>query len=292
VNLWLATGKEEYLSLLVQDAYTIVERFPASETPFLQERFYADWSPDKTWGWQQDHAVVGNNLKAAWNLMRVYHATGNENFRRMAETIAHRMPAVGMDKQRGGWYDTIERVLGPGEHTRRFLWNDRKAWWQQEQAILAYLILYGSLGKQEYLKVARESSAFYNAFCIDTESGAVLSNVLAGGEPYLLGNARLKGGHAMGAYHATELGYLATTYTNLLITKQPMTLYFCPQPSGFRDDILHVSPDLLPRGSIKIDGVWINDLAYTVFDAAGLTVRLPRARNDLRVKVTLAPADR
>ena len=60
------------------------------------------------------------------------------------------MPDVGSDEQRGGWYDVVERVREPGREVHRFVWHDRKAWWQQEQGILAYLILAGSLGNAEY----------------------------------------------------------------------------------------------------------------------------------------------
>ncbi len=55
------------------------------------------------------------------------------------------MPAVGSDLQRGGWYDVMERPGSPGQSLHRFAFHDRKAWWQQEQGILAYLILHGVL---------------------------------------------------------------------------------------------------------------------------------------------------
>jgi hypothetical protein len=41
-------------------------------SPFIQEKFHEDWSHDVTWGWQQNRAVVGHNLKIAWNMMRLY----------------------------------------------------------------------------------------------------------------------------------------------------------------------------------------------------------------------------
>ena len=63
------------------------------------------------------------------------------------------MPEVGSDEQRGGWYDVVERVKPAGESMHRFVWHDRKAWWQQEQAILAYLILDGILKNDEYLRL-------------------------------------------------------------------------------------------------------------------------------------------
>jgi hypothetical protein len=199
------------------------------------------------------------------------------------------MPAIGSDQQRAGWYDVMERKLGPGQEKRRFAFHDRKAWWQQEQGILAYLILHGILGEEVYLKIARESSAFYNAFFLDHDDGAVYFNVLANGIPYLMGTERFKGSHSMSGYHSFELAYLAQVYTNLLITKRPLELYFKPLPGGFKDNILRVSPDILPQGSIFIERVWLNDDDYFDFDADGLTVRLPDAKERVRVKVRIMP---
>ena len=162
------------------------------------------------------------------------------------------MPAVGSDEQRGGWYDVVERVRQPGEEATRFTWHDRKAWWQQEQAILAYQIMAGSTGNEEALRLGREAAAFYNAWFFDYEEGSVYFNVLANGIPYLLGTERQKGSHSMAGYHSFELAYLATVYTNLLITKEPMDLWFSPIPGDLKDNILRVSPDILPPGSIRI----------------------------------------
>jgi mannose/cellobiose epimerase-like protein (N-acyl-D-glucosamine 2-epimerase family) len=290
INLWLATGEHKYADFLAETADTIVERFPSKdESPFVQERFFEDWSADKTWGWQQDRAVAGHNLKIAWNLMRIYHHKPNTYYRALAEKLAATMPQWAMDKQRGGWYDVVERQRERGQEHHRFVWHDRKAWWQQEQAILAYLILHGSLGNPEYLKYARESAAFYNAWFLDTDSGAVYFNTLANGLPYLLGNERLKGSHSMGAYHSTELAFLAMTYTNLLITKQPMTLHFRPKPNAFKERILRVSPDILPSGRVGIASVTLDGKPWSEFDAAGLTVKLPETGSDVKVEATLAP---
>lgn len=270
---------------------TIEKRFPDYDhSPFVQERFYQDWSHDTTWGWQQNRAVVGHNLKIAWNLMRMHHLRPKENYAVLAEQIAKIMPAVGSDQQRGGWYDVVERVLQSGEEVYRHVWHDRKAWWQQEQAILAYLILAGSLGNLEYQRLARESAAFYNAFFLDTEVGGVYFNVLANGLPYLLGKTeRGKASHSMSGYHSFELAYLATVYTNLLVNKQPMDLYFKPKPGGFKDDILRVAPDILPPGSVRIGEVWIDGRSHFDFDANSLTVKLPPSQDDLKVRVRLLP---
>jgi mannose/cellobiose epimerase-like protein (N-acyl-D-glucosamine 2-epimerase family) len=312
INLWLATGDKRFEDFLVYTADTIVEHFPDYEqSPFVQERFHEDWSHDTTWGWQQNRAVVGHNLKIAWNLMRIHHLQPHERYTELARKIAAIMPTVGMDRQRGGWYDVMERVRSAGEEWHRLVWHDRKAWWQQEQAILAFLILYGSLREPEYRQLARESVAFYNAFFPDHDNGGVYFNVLATGTPYLVGTERLKGSHSMSGYHSFELCYLAAVYSNLLINKQPMDLYFKPKPGALKDNLLRVMPDILPPGSVHIEQVWINGDRYQDFDPVAGTVTLPSmqeqhplaqrpawagnpylvpaATRELKVRVRLAP---
>ncbi len=290
INLWLATGEERYAKFLEDTFDTITKYFPNyEESPFVQEKFFEDWSRDRTHMWQQNRGVVGHNLKIAWNLMRMYGLKAKPEYEELARTIAAKMPSVGGDQQRGGWYDVMERMRAPGEERYRFAFHDRKAWWQQEQGILAYLILNGVLGDEEYLRIARESSAFYNAFFLDHDDGAVFFNVLANGIPYLQGTERFKGSHSMSGYHSFELAYLAQVYTNLLITKEPLDLHFKPQPGGFKDDVLRVSPDILPPGRIFISEVWVDGESYSNFDADGLTVKLPERQEAIKVKVRVSP---
>jgi mannose/cellobiose epimerase-like protein (N-acyl-D-glucosamine 2-epimerase family) len=270
---------------------TITKYFPDYEnSPFVQEKFMEDWSKDQSWGWQQNRAVVGHNLKISWNLMRMQSLRPKPEYLEFAQKIAEIMPEAGSDQQRGGWYDVVERVDKEGRH-HKFVWHDRKAWWQQEQAILAYMILHGILDKPEYEKHAREAASFYNAFFLDTDEGGVYFNVLANGMPYLLGTERFKGSHSMSAYHSTELCFLATVYTNLLITKKPTYFYFKPYPNAFKDNVLYVSPDILPKGSVRIGECLIDDQAYTDFDADALLVRLPDTDQQVRVKVLLVPVE-
>jgi hypothetical protein len=222
--------------------------------------------------------------------MRMIGLKNKPEYVELAKKIAEIMPPVASDQQRGGWYDVLERALEEGETQHRFVWHDRKAWWQQEQAILAYLILNGITDNKDYQRLSRESSAFYNAFFLDLEDGGIYFNVLANGIPYLGGgNERGKGSHSMSGYHSFELCYLAAVYTNLLITKQPMDFYFKPLPGGFPDNILRVSPDILPPGSIKIGKCEIDGEPYSDFDAEALTVNLPKTNERVKVKVQLVP---
>jgi mannose/cellobiose epimerase-like protein (N-acyl-D-glucosamine 2-epimerase family) len=290
INAYLATGRADLAEFLAETARTIARRFPDDEhSPFVQERFHADWSADRSWGWQQDRAVVGHNLKIAWNLTRINNLSPEPEHVALAGKIARTMPAAGGDLRRGGWYDVVERVREPGSRFHRFAWHDRKAWWQQEQAILAYLVLGGTFGDPEDLRLARESQAFYNAFFLDHDDGGVYFNVLADGVPYLVGTERLKGSHSMSGYHSIELCYLAAVYTGLLITREPLRLHFRPGPDAFPDGVLRVAPDLLPPGSVRLSHVWIDDRPHHDYDADALTVRLPERDRPIRVRVRLVP---
>ncbi|WP_203863530.1 AGE family epimerase/isomerase [Planobispora rosea] len=290
INLYLATGDRRYADMLEYTFDTIVERFPDdTHSPFVQERFHRDWSHDTTHGWQQNRAVVGHNLKIAWNLMRMHTLRPKDSYLGLATAIGDTMPAVGSDRQRGGWYDVVERVKDAGQEAHHFAWHDRKAWWQQEQAILAYLILHGLTGREDFLRDARRAEAFYNAFFLDHDEGAVYFNVLASGLPYLLGTERLKGSHSMSMYHSAELCYLGAVYNNLLISGRPMDFWFKPHPDGFPGRVLRVAPDLLPAGRVRITEVEIDGSPHDDYDAQALTVRLPETPRQVKVRVRLTP---
>ena len=66
-----------------------------------------------------------------------------------------------------------------------------------------------------------------------------------------------------------------------------MDLYFKPQPGAFRDNILRVSPDILPKGSVVIDSVTVNGMPWNKFDAENLTVTIPATNERPKIKVTL-----
>ena len=136
--------------------------FPDYDTvPLSQEKFYEDWSHDITHMWQQNRGVIGHNLKIAWNLYAHEQlASPNRSTKRWRAESPQRCPQVGGDQQRGGWYDVMERMLRREEEEHRFAFHDRKAWWQQEQGILAYLILHGMLGDAEYLRIGPRVSRF------------------------------------------------------------------------------------------------------------------------------------
>jgi mannose/cellobiose epimerase-like protein (N-acyl-D-glucosamine 2-epimerase family) len=291
INLYLATGQEKYLRMLEHTFDLIVSYFPdrtPGASPFVRERFHGDWSVDAAWGWQLDRAVVGHNLKIVWNLTRMNAVLAKYEYQQLARTLAEAMPAVGRDGRRGGWYDMVQRVAADGRH--EFVWHDRKAWWQQEQAILAYQILAAHTGDEDAARHAREAAAFYNAFFLDHDEGAVYFNVLANGVPYLTGTERLKGSHAMSMYHSAELCYLSTIYSGLLSEGEPLDLWFRPRADrSYPGGLLRVAPDLMPAGRVVLDSVLVDGEPYSDFDREAMAVRLPDSASDLTVQVRLCP---
>ena len=253
INLYLATGEERYADFLEYTVDTIAKYFPDYDnSPFVQERFFEDWSHDTTLGLAAEPR--GGRPQPEDRLEPDADASAcapNDKYVALASKIAraHAGGRAATSSAAAGttWWSAS---LQAGQECHRFAWHDRKAWWQQEQAILAYLILHGSLGDERVpASMAREAAAFYNAFFLDHDDGAVYFNVLANGMPYLMGNERLQG---QPLDERLPLHPSCATwrpvYTNLLITKQPLDFYFKPHPGGFKDNMLRVAPDILPPG--------------------------------------------
>ena len=272
-------------NILAETSSLICEKFPDPESDFVFERFTADWTPDLTYRWQQNRAVVGHNLKIAWNLTRCayYFQTCAKRLRdegktqeadgyvkrsdrclEVAQRLADRMGEVGLDKIRGGIFDCVERNPTGGMPTQ-FAWGATKDFWQQEQGILAYLILYGATGNPDYLRLARESSAFWNLFFLDREHQGYFFRTTENGQPILEGQYGMKSSHAIG-YHAFELAYLAHLYTRAYVaagggSDNSFCLYF--KVSSTEQGSINVLPDFMPPGRVRITSVRANGVDMT-----------------------------
>jgi mannose/cellobiose epimerase-like protein (N-acyl-D-glucosamine 2-epimerase family) len=280
INLYLATGDTSDRERLRSLGRLIATRFPDPlHSPFVNERFLADWTPDHSWGWQKNRAIVGHNLKIAWTLARL-SALGDSSFLKTAQEVADRTTAAGRDPVRGGWYDCVQRQPANGRHPT-FVWHDRKIWWQQEQGILGFYLLAGLTANARSLELARETATFYNRYFLDHEHGGVRTTVLATGEPYTRGKDGWKGAHWISGYHTFELCYLATVYTRLL-QRGSLDLYF--HSSG---GILKVAPDLLPPGSLKVRSLWMGGVPLPTPHPESLTVTLPKLAHPVKVRVQL-----
>jgi mannose/cellobiose epimerase-like protein (N-acyl-D-glucosamine 2-epimerase family) len=280
---------ETYWDILEETSSLIIDKFPDADpsVDYVNERFDANWQPIHTYKWQRNRAVVGHDLKIAWNLTRcAFHFQSrakklgdegkpteaaryrerSERCLTLARRLADRMGEVGLDKVRGGIFDCVERQPGYGLPTQ-FAWGATKDFWQQEQGILAYLILHGATENDtKYLRLARESSAFWNVYFLDRERQGYFFRVTENGLPIIEGEYGRKGGHAIG-YHAFELAYLAHVYTRAFVdtgsgSDRNFCLYF--KVLSNRDiKSINVLPDFMPPSKVEIAAIRANGVDVT-----------------------------
>ena len=263
----------------------IVEKFPDEKSDYVNERFYADWTPDHEYKWQQDRAICGHNLKIAWNLTRcafyldvralrlqergeaaqaqqLEHRA--DSCRATATRLADKMATVGVDVLRGGVFDAVQRHPNNGIPTE-FAWGSTKDFWQQEQGILAYLVLYGATGEQFYLDMARECMAFWNLFFLDRDREGVYFRTTEGGIPWIEGTYGQKAGHSTG-YHVSELNYLAHLYQRTYLQAHGEDSGFCLYfrvLSNREQTSINVLPDFTPPHRVEIKTVRVNGIDRT-----------------------------
>lgn len=284
----------------------ILDKFPDPNPAvcFVNERFFQDWTPDHSWKWQLDRGIVGHNYKIAWNLCRVrnyalYVAAKDQHddarwkdlavrCLETAKTIARKITSVGYDKVAGGIFDAMERDPS-GPFRQEFAWSTTKDFWQQEQAILAYLILYGCTGDDMFLDLGRESVAFWNLFFLDHDNRGIFFRVTDSGLPYIQGNYANKAGHAIAGYHMFELNFLAHIYQRSYVSyaageDDTFCIHFLPSTDSSRR-WLNVLPDCFAPGALEMTAVYIDGESTTEFDADKFQIPLKTEQLGSRIRV-------
>jgi putative intracellular protease/amidase/mannose/cellobiose epimerase-like protein (N-acyl-D-glucosamine 2-epimerase family) len=297
----------------------ILSKFPDpdGDCPYVRERFHADWSYDDTYSWQQDRAIIGHNLKIAWNFGRAanYYLTqavsvppGTDRNERaaahrdkahrlleMAKQLGRSMRSHGLDLARGGCYDAVERRPKNGM-PMQFPWEPTKDFWQQEQCILAYLILHTHEPEAEFLDLARDAMAFWNAFFVDQDNQGIFFRTYEDGTPCIQGNYANKATSSIAGYHAFELNYLAHYYIRLYATNTEgelsnFSLFFRPcVNSGLRS--LNVLPDFVKPDEVEVHSVKINGVSQRSVDHDNFQITLPEGALGSEIVVEFKPVQR
>jgi mannose/cellobiose epimerase-like protein (N-acyl-D-glucosamine 2-epimerase family) len=297
----IARMKDKCQQMLEMTSSLIVDKFPDPdpEIPYVNERFHEDWKPDQNWGWQQNRAIVGHNLKIAWNLTRCgnyllckemehlgkgnrdtasQYASQAQRYFNLAVKIGDRIATHGVDDIHGGLFDAVERKPGNGMPIE-VTWNDTKDFWQQEQAVLAYLILHGVSDPQNhFLKLAQEMMAFWNLYFLDRDNRGIYFRVNDNGHAIVKGQYANKGGHSISGYHAFELNYLAHIYISTYIAGKPgpennFTIYFQPSAQCGLQSV-NVLPDFFKPGDLEIASITINGIPKQEFDRNNFQIAL------------------
>jgi mannose/cellobiose epimerase-like protein (N-acyl-D-glucosamine 2-epimerase family) len=297
--------------ILDETTSLILDKFPDANSKFVNERFFADWSPDHHWGWQQNRGIVGHNFKIAWNMTRVAnfyraeaarltdedHAESTrlqdraKAFEELAAKLLENMTQVGIDQLRGGCFDAMERAPSGGLPAE-FTWGNTKDFWQQEQAILAYLIVHGTTGSDEQLRLAREMMTFWNLYFLDHDNRGVYFRVTDNGTPVVQGGYSQKAGHAVAGYHSFELNYLAHVYlrayvrpsrkgTNAAggsafpVIDRTFCIFFRPD-AHCAHTTLNVLPDFMAPDTIEISRISVGGVPRQNFDPRNFQIELER----------------
>jgi mannose/cellobiose epimerase-like protein (N-acyl-D-glucosamine 2-epimerase family) len=281
----------------------IARKFPQEGSPYVCERFDRDWNPNYGWGWQQNRGIVGHNLKIAWNLTRVanlYLSEGREaDARRMFDValkLAQDMARLGIDQLRSGVFDAVERNPRNGM-PMQFAWLNTKDFWQQEQGILAYLIMFGHSAMthpdgvrsdltKEFLKLARELQAFWNLYFLDRDRNGIFFRVGDNGNPVISATYGDKGSHSKAGYHVFELCYLAHVYQRTYLPREQrhhsgLVLHFRPSASRFRS--INVLPDFLGPDTLEILEVTVDGVPRKIDDPRNF--QLPLLESDQGRKI-------
>ena len=217
------------------------------------------------------------------------------DFLNLAKKLGDAMAIYGLDQVRGGCFDAVEREPQPDVPTE-FTWGNTKDFWQQEQGILAYLILFGATQEYRYLDLAREMEIFWNACFLDHDNRGIFFRVNDNGHPIIEGSYGQKGGHSISGYHVFELNYLAHIYTRSFV--RPMIdpneeganfcLFFCPDKKTERIT-LNVLPDFYSPGTIEIAGITVNGVPRDNFSRENFQIELDETELDAPVIVEFHP---
>jgi len=310
--------KETCIKILKECTELIVEKFvdkgfeqfeeDKSRVPLVPERFHRDWSLDTTYSWQQDRGIAGHNCKIVWNLHRVanYLQSMDRPLSERAAAAADKLLEAlikdgACDGFRGGVHDALERKPKNGLRLE-FAWMDTRDFWQQEQAILAFLIAYGSSGKPQFLEYARTAQAYYNTFFLDYDQQSVYFRTEASGTSVTTGDYGQQASHAKSGYHTHENAFLSFLYNNCLVSESEFVLHFCPSPKA-RSNLINVLPDFVPEGRLQVvealpvtyGGEPLGPLGFQV-QGLKLLVNLPNdakgSELQVRYKVPSKPAPR
>ncbi|MFH1008718.1 MAG: AGE family epimerase/isomerase [Candidatus Latescibacterota bacterium] len=270
---YLADGRPALLSQMERTIDVALRHMQAPQDGFILDTF------DRRWDcivprWEDGTEVlsVGGNIETAWILMRLYHLTGNEAYRKNAVELGEKMIRVGWDAEHGGWFESFAR-----DQTERH--GPNKAWFMQAYGNFMVLSLFNQREEARYLDLFHETAGFWNQYFLDPKFGGAYCTV------DLAGNLvdGTKGGGSKGSYHSMEHCLLNVLYLDLYVHRDRVPLYF--NISSDRPMAHRVSPVEDP--SVHIVEVTVDGKVWADFDAQERSIRLP-AGTDRKVRVVLS----
>ncbi len=223
------------------------------------EEYYTNWGINSG----ETMSIMGHVLKTAWCLARVHQLDNNQQYIDAAEVLIDDVLSKGYDFDYGGPYKDYDRVTG-----EMLMWGNpdtAKAWWQMEQAVVAGLQMYNITGDEKYLQMADETTSFFMTHFVDHVYGEVYENrTKQGAETW----GEHKGNGFKAGYHSIELGYYIYLYGNLLLHKEPVSLYYNIDEIGESSTrSILLNPIAMNLDNLIISSVELYGIKYTNYDS-------------------------
>ncbi len=262
LSFYLMDEKQESLDKINLIANNIVEKLiptMANSNIGFAEKYYTDWTINTG----ETMSIMGHVLKTAWCLARVHQLDSNQAYVDAAEVLIEDVLIKGYDNDYGGPYKDYNRVTG-----EMLMWGNpdtAKAWWQMEQAVVAGLQMYNITGEVKYLQMADETISFFMTHFVDHVYGEVYENRTKQGDETW---GEHKGNGFKAGYHSIELGYYIYLYGNLLLHKEPVTLYY--DIDKIDDSIsrsIPLNPIAMNLDNLIISSVELDGIEYTSYDS-------------------------
>ncbi len=210
-------------------------------TGWIGENFTREWVYDPEGGQFGDQTICGHNLKAVWTLVRLHLITGESVFLQKAESLLDFVVGTCRDKERGGIYDMVDRA------TSALVYGEQKAWWQQEQGMLATQLFSAVSSTSYYDRISLETRSFYLEWFPDAVYGEVFATVEGDGSL----EDPTKGNEWKSAYHSVETAYFSFLYDAFLESMTPVTLYYYFDTVD-HDRAVRLAPVALPYGAFAV----------------------------------------
>jgi mannobiose 2-epimerase len=155
----------------------VVKLMTAAITPqgYAIEPFTMDWKPWPAGGTGHDRSSVhyGHDVELAWLLMDAYRALGwpLTDLKKPALSLIDQALANGYDWQRGGIGDRGPRVGKLFDDPAYSADRKTKQWWQQAEALTAFIRAYRWTGNRRYLTAFEKQWSWVRTYQIDHKDG-------------------------------------------------------------------------------------------------------------------------
>jgi mannose/cellobiose epimerase-like protein (N-acyl-D-glucosamine 2-epimerase family) len=262
VNIYLGTGEEKHLSRLEQIGDNVVDHLIADMDNCklgFREVYSSDWEPVP-----DDNLWVGHFIKTAWCLGRVHLTIPKPEYK---SSVAKIIDNTWND---GGWdhtYGASPRFASSSAGTAT---DNRRCWWDIEQAVNAGLIGWYITGQDNALQMADEGMDFYMKHCVDHVNSETWEIVSADGSSH---ESSQKGNEYKAGYHSTELGWLTYWYASLYYKKQAVKVYyrFYPESSARK---IHLWPEAIENEKLVVTKILKDDEEFENYDGKTRTINL------------------